>query len=252
MRVVTYNIWRGGEDRLADIFRTLKDLQPDILCIQEANVFDVNGRAELLGPILGLRNFWLQRGGETSTGKRYHTYVTSKFQLETIPIDGSFRHAAQHHIVQTEQGPLSFVNAHLSWKAEDDRVHEIESIIAAQQGYKRCFIAGDLNTLKESDNYNPADIEKMGDHLKTNFTKDGTYRFDVTNKLIAAGYQDAFEGEPMRTFPTKLRHFDDGLEFHVDYVWLKGIEAKEKEVVRTEATHHGSDHYPLVVDLDVR
>lgn len=82
MRLMTYNISNGGEDRFELIIEIISNEKPDFLVINEANGFDKNDNQKLnkFAGQIGLRHFDLSLSGEYE----YHTAIFSKYPFTKI------------------------------------------------------------------------------------------------------------------------------------------------------------------------
>jgi len=150
LRVMTYNIWDGGDDRLERIRGVIEGVRPDVLALEEAGEqLRMEQLAGQLGMTLayGASNSqwhlaWLSR--LPITAKASYTFLALAKSLEQIE-------------VSWEGMPMQLFAAHLgsgrSDKGEEERAGEVRAILqvmAEQRGKAPGAVqalAGDFNTL---------------------------------------------------------------------------------------------------------
>jgi exodeoxyribonuclease-3 len=256
MRVMTYNILEGGKGRLDKIASVVRDQDPDILAVQEANGFDNvgNRRIQIFSDMIGMEYFSLATGNHNSRRNgRYHVATFSKHPLQPVPIEGSFHHAALHTRVLFAGSDVDVINAHLDPHFNESRVREMNRMLRSLEGCDPAMITGDLNSLSSHDDYS-REVSRFTEYLKKNFVSKGKVQTGILRRAYDAGFVDAAVAldAQERTMPTPLSKYQDGLSFRVDYVLVSsGLSDKlaRASVVSGEEADTASDHYPLVVDF---
>jgi exodeoxyribonuclease-3 len=223
VRVLTWNIWNGGEDRLDAIERVLRQEDPDIVALQEANDREA---VETLGSRLGMEVVygdassafavaWLTR--LPVTGMRNHRLSVLEKTLLEVQVDGRQLFATHLSAGRTK--------AH-----EPHRVAEAEAILAIVGDAD--LLVGDFNAVHPGDDIGlPPPAEEL-DHVSRR----------PIELVLDAGFVDCYRelhpGERGWTY----------LSWHpwarLDYVFARRI-PRSCDVVVTPA----SDHFALVADL---
>lgn len=256
MRVMTYNILRGGGERLPLLEDAVRAERPDILALQEANDFTYD-RLCVFGNAVGLRYCAIAEGNLTGRGHRYPVAVLTHYGMRsTQTFQHCFHHAGLHAALRTEQGILSVCAVHLHPHSEKDALQELSAVIASQACHDDALICGDFNSLSQDDWYPDGMVKRFSTALMERFTRNGRLCYDVIKSVKQAGYIDAAARRNARqpTYPSPVsRHYSDGLKFRIDYVFAKPSLARRvraARVVNDELTRKASDHYPVVVDFN--
>ena len=115
MKIMTYNILLGGENRLDHVINTICAEKPDVLCVQEANEFEKENDEKLktVSEAAGLPYTALALGTKRGSGKQFHVATLSQYPILHRSSLHGFHHACLHTILDTELGKLSFTNVHL-------------------------------------------------------------------------------------------------------------------------------------------
>ena len=258
MRFVSYNILTGGlhPDRIDLILKVLKKLSPDYLAIQEANYFE-DGKMELLAKELSLPHYFLSIGGEKGQFGNYSCAVFSNVPFVKSEALAGFRNAAVHTVIETNNGEVSVVNAHLIPRNDELKLKELNTIIKRQGKYENKIILGDFNCLAEYDNYPEDLISKLDAQESRKLALDGKLQFGVPKTLIENKYVDVFyELEKNENTVPALLDENEGNknDLRLDYCFAsKNVFAKivDSSVIKNRDTKNASDHYPLVIDLEI-
>jgi exodeoxyribonuclease III len=254
MKLMTYNILNGGEDRLRFIIEVISREKPDFLVINEANGFDKNHNQKLnkFAGQIGLTCFNLSLSGEYD----YHTAIFSKYPFIKIEQLRPMRNAGILVTVKTELGNLSIAGIHLNPYTEDSRLKEIDLITSRQKQYENKIMMGDFNSLSKTDDYNQEIINEFNDYQLEKFTIDGKFRFDVINKIISLGYLDTasiLNKQKINTVPTKINQDSAHMaNIRVDYVFVSEAlkdKVKNYSVIKNALANKASDHFPITVEL---
>lgn len=266
MKILTYNLLSGGQQgkrqNLSQITEALREISADFIALQEANNFELDNRRLLkkLADELEYPYYDLSRGGEKGRWGFFNAASLSKFPFKDINrFEGEFRNAALQTIIGSRIGDISICNTHLTPMTEDERLVEVEKVLKASSQYEKSIILGDINSLSPQDIYdadiitsfNPVQIEK--------FTKQNKLRFDVINKILEKGLTDvAVEREINKTstVPTNIGNIDKAhaTPMRLDYIFISKpllSHLREVEVVITDMTETASDHYPILVEINM-
>jgi len=254
MKLMTYNILNGGEDRFDSIIKVISNKNPDFLVINEANGFEKNENQKLkeFSEKIGLSNFKLALSGEYD----YHVAVFSKYSFKEVKEIKPLRNAGILVVIETELGEIFIIGVHLSPYTEDSRILEIGSILNQQKQYPNRILMGDMNSLSDGDDYNKEIIKEFNDTQLKKFTTDGKFRFDVINKINSLGYVDTavvLGKQKECTVPTKINQDEAHLiDMRVDYIFISDSlkdKFKSYSVIKNDLTEKASDHYPVIIEL---
>ncbi len=252
MKIISYNIFEGvanGRDRLADF---ISGHAPDVLCLQEANGWDVDEQrvAKEFAQKVGMPNLVF---GVSNT--EYHLAVLSRkpFIKTEVHTKGIW-HCAIHATVPYGDSELQLWNVHLDPRTEDNRVAEAKLLLSLMGTGQQTLAMGDFNSLSPDDDY-PDDL--LQQLLKQGVKKFGEteLRFDVMKTFAAGGMIDTAHklGTADSSVPTPAnKDADHAAKLRLDYL-LASQEAlplvKSVVVEKNEKTDNISDHYPLVITL---
>lgn len=244
LRVLSYNICRGGAGKEEQLAAVIASARPDIVVFQEATTPAV---IETLAARTGMAQ-WASAKGESLA-------FMSRQKV---------RHFAWHHprfsrhaFLEIDPGPgeLRIFGLHLSalysaW-TERHRVIELRALLAAIAQHQHGFhlLTGDFNTLAPGD---LLDFRKLPHRLRALvWLSGGKIRWRTIQRVLDAGYIDAFRllhGADMGyTFPTWDPHV------RLDYLFIPaGFSSRihSCEIVTHPAAPAASDHLPLIADVD--
>lgn len=243
LRLLTYNIKRGGAGREGPIGDVINGAAPDVVILQEATDPAV---VERIAARTGMAQ-WASSRGE-SLGfmsrravvhfERHHPRFSRHAFLEVVPASGP-RLFGLH---------LSAV--HSAW-TERRRVFELRALLRSIKSHEHGFhvLAGDFNTLAPGD---LLDIRKLPHRLRALvWLSGGRIRWRTIKLVLDAGYVDAYRrlhgADVGYTFPATSPHV------RLDYVFVPAGFAdrlRSCEIVRSPAASAASDHLPLVAELD--
>ncbi|MEN3613705.1 endonuclease/exonuclease/phosphatase family protein [Plantactinospora sp. ZYX-F-223] len=275
---MTYNIKNGGRDgadpsRLDRVLQVVTEQRPDVLALQELRGLRRDrDRLDTMARRLGMRAYLV--GGWF--GQPVAVLVRRPVEAVLVaPVRRPFHHGAQRVVLDTDRGPLTVLSTHLHPYSGRRRLREAGWLVGAagRGGSDRrplpdrlVLLMGDLNTLdpggRHEERIGRLPPEYRGRHLMP----DGV---TVDTRAVAALYRSGFvdlfqpEGadpsadraEPPRTVPTSAGGGVEFTEMRLDY--LLGTPplarwAQPPRVVTGGAAESASDHYPLVVDVDLR
>jgi endonuclease/exonuclease/phosphatase family metal-dependent hydrolase len=248
MRVVTYNIRNGGgPSRLDTVLRVVDRLAPDVLALQELRGF-TRPVAARIAAALGMRAYV----APSCFAQPVAVFVRDLTVLAAAPVRRPFHHAASRVVLRTAAGPLTVVSAHLHPHRRGARRREARRLAGAVRGRDLAIVCGDLNGLDPGTDHTD-EIERLSPAYRVrHLRRDGTVDTRAVAELHDAGLVDL--GDPSRaTAPTAL----GGAEFsgmRLDYLFGTPAVAARLQAYRVVdggAAETASDHYPVLVDLDL-
>jgi exodeoxyribonuclease-3 len=253
---MTWNIRNGGGDRLDGVAAVVSRERPDVLALQELRGFDADGGRRM-------RTFAETAGMVPHLARSVFGQPVAV--LVRPPLVGSGRvavswrlhHAAAAVTVATAVGPVTVVSTHLNPYRPRRRRREATWLAGRFAGHGRVLLAGDLNTLDPGTDHT-ATIEALAPAYRgRHVDPDGTVNTSAISAFARGGLVDVWplvgSGDG-RTAPTTGGGGREFSGMRLDYV-LAGRAlvafARDAHVVRGGETESASDHYPLVVDLDI-
>ncbi len=253
MKLMTYNILGGWDDRIELIIDTVLDESPDYLVVNEANAFvpDISGHLSLLTETTDLSYAAAAPSGKDT----FHVLLFSKKPFHYVQFLTPLVRAGVFAIVDTVFGELAIVGTHLTPFAEDERLTEVASILKATEAHPRTVIMGDLNALSPRDEYNHLSWERMNSVQRAKFTTDQQLRFDTISRIEEAGFVDTAVAQGcnhLPTSPTAITHDIAHADMRLDYIFVSRALAGsvvDYRVVKNNNTEIASDHYPVVAEL---
>ncbi len=168
LRLTSYNIRHGrGMDGRIDLeraARVLADTSPDLVALQEVDVHTRRcegvDQAAALGELTGLHHAFGK--AIDFAGGQYGNAVLSRFEIdkvENLPLPGTPGEEARAALFVTVQPeglgePLTFISMHLHHRLQEDRIAQIEAILAKAKGLGHpAVLVGDLNAEPGSKEY---------------------------------------------------------------------------------------------------
>jgi exodeoxyribonuclease-3 len=246
LRILSYNILAGGENRLPLIARVIQRQKPDIVALQEARS---RSNAEALAYQLDM-NFTL---GEANNANQDHVVWLSRLPVihaENHPFPVFAKTLLEIEVIW-EGMPLALFTTHLKagqdQKSEQRRIAEMQAILQLLQAHhnQSQVLVGDFNTIHPTDHPNvPAYVEV----LKVRGEKAPTPHFPrkVIPLLLEAGYVDCYrslhplvQADTSYTSPQALR---------VDYIFASSKFAERLsacEIINEGDALLASDHFPI-------
>ena len=244
VRLLSYNIRRGGAGREAALASVICTVNPDVVVLEEATRPDV---VERLARDTGMRH-WSSKAGKSlafmsrdsvSSFAAHRPPISRHAFLEIVPATTSWRVFGVH---------LSAV--HAAW-TERRRLFELRALlrtVAAHQAGPHILI-GDFNTVAPGDIF---DVRRLPRRLRALvWLSGGHIRWRTIATVLAAGYVDSFRqlhpDDLGYTLPTPDPHV------RLDYAFVPGAfvrHVRSCEIVRTPDVASASDHFPLLVDVE--
>lgn len=244
LRILSYNIKRGGIGRDAQLAEVIRKQAPDVVVLQEATRPDVVARLARATDMIASGSM---RGRSLGFLSRVpiarHRWVRPRWSqhafLEIVP-KGMDLHIFGVH--------LSAV--HSAW-TEARRVGELRSLLAAITPADESphVLVGDFNTLAPDERL---DVARLPRRLRLLvWLSGGRIRWQTIAIMLGAGYVDGYrllhEADPGSTFPTWDAHL------RLDYVFIPKPFAPRlracEVVTEGVAVRHASDHFPVRAEL---
>ncbi|MGN6562358.1 MAG: endonuclease/exonuclease/phosphatase family protein [Thermomicrobiales bacterium] len=241
MKVLSYNILNGGEERLPAIAAIVKREQPDAVALIEANS---RANAAWLADELGMTMLF----GEANCP--YHIAWLSRLPIQRSenyrrPILAKTLFAIE---VVWEGRPLRLFATHLASSHEaHPPVVEMPVILDVLRAFtdQPQLLVGDFNALRPGDPTGtpPSGVVKWGDAATA------APRAAI-QLLLDAGYTDCYRmlhpQQPGYTYPTDLPWM------RLDYAFASPRLAARLhacEIITGEQAVHASDHFPIAVEF---
>ena len=244
-RLLTYNILRGGDDRLALIAEVINSCSPDLVLLQEASdPLNVEKLAEYTGMAEG-KSFRKQSLGFLSrTPVAFSQWIRPRVSrhafVEVVPNGGKLRVFGVH---------LSAVLA--AW-TEERRMLELRELLRSVAHHEGRFnvLAGDFNTIAADARLDVGQVPlRVRPFL---WLTGGRVRWRTIQTVIDSGYVDTYRmkhpDDPGYTLPAPHPHV------RLDYVFVPRHEAPRViacDIVRHPVAAKASDHLPVMADIDV-
>jgi endonuclease/exonuclease/phosphatase family metal-dependent hydrolase len=244
LRVLSYNICRGGSGKEEQLAAVITAARPDIVVLQEATVPAV---VEQVAKRTGMAQWASTRGESLGFMSRekvdqyqwHHPRLSRHAFLEIEPAGGNMRIFGVH------------LSALYSAWTERRRVMELRALLASIKRHQEGFhvLTGDFNTLAPGD---LLDFRKLPNRLRALvWLSGGKIQWRTIQIILDAGYVDGYRvvhgGDVGYTFPTWAPHV------RLDYMFVPSGFASRViacEIVVHPAAPAASDHFPLLAELE--
>jgi exodeoxyribonuclease-3 len=246
LRLLSYNIRFGGQNRGRKIAEVVAAVAPDIVVFQEAYTPAV---IEQIAADSGM----------TVVGARRAHSIAFASKIEIADYCWHYPRGSTHsflEIVLADNHSRIFglhLKPRFSKWSEAKRAREIRSLLEGIKQHQEGFhaLVGDFNTLAPGERFN---LPKMPLWIRALIWISGRdIKREAVQTLLDAGYIDAFR----HLYPNDIGHTFPVWDTHVrlDYVFLpsrysdklKSIEIiKKPEIVKT-----ASDHFPLLAEIQI-
>ena len=242
IRLLTYNIQRGGIGRVDHIAGVINGCQPDVVLLQEATDLETVKHLASLTHMAASGSFTRQSLGYLSRQPVEATWhrprVSRHAFIEIVTRDDNTRVFGVH---------LSAI--HSSW-TEQRRVFELRALLRSIAEHQKGFhvLAGDFNTLAPNE---PLQVSRLPLRLRPLvWLGGGRIRWRTIQTVLDAGYADAYRlfhpdsaGLTMPTWDPHVR---------LDYMFVPDGFADRVircDVVASAEAAAASDHFPVVADF---
>ena len=244
LRVLSYNICRGGTGKEEPLAAVIAAARPDIVVFQEATV---PGVVEQLAKSTGMAQWASTRGeslGFMSREKvRHFEWRRPRFSrhafLEIEPASGGMRIFGVH------------LSALYSAWTERHRVIELRALLAGIARHQHGFhvLTGDFNTLAPGD---LLDFRKLPHRLRALvWLSGGRIRWRTIQVVLDAKYTDVYRAlrgaDSGYTFPTWAPHV------RLDYMFVPSGSISRIgscEILNHPSAPAASDHFPLLAEVE--
>lgn len=244
MRILSYNILKGGAGREAQIADVINSSRPDLVILQEAYKGNV---VENLAAACGMTHWGASVGHSVA--------FMSKLDVAGH-VWRRVRWARRAYLELVLSNPgLTIFGVHLtavhSNFTEQRRAYEVRALLKSVERHQRGMhlITGDFNTLAPDERL---DMNRLPPHLRAFAWITGkTIRWVTIRLMLEAGYVDAFralhpsgEGNSYPTWSPQVR---------LDYAFVP--EPFKDRLTRCDvlrdvpAARNASDHFPVLTEL---
>lgn len=213
--------------------------------------------AEAIGAPADGRHTVLGGANRRPSGRRFHVAVVSRLPIarSAVHTPDQVAHCLVEAQLDTGGEPLAVIGAHLHADDEESRLAEVDALLAIvppeELAAGNWVLAGDLNSISRHDPY-PADLDA---HLvRAGVHKYGhPPRFDVMDRLFAAGWVDALRERPNgpRWVTARRARGEPGaiVDTRSDYVLLSSPLARRLVAADVVDAGGASDHHAVVAEL---
>ncbi|HSW98957.1 MAG TPA: endonuclease/exonuclease/phosphatase family protein [Candidatus Saccharimonadales bacterium] len=254
VRIATYNLFEGAGGSYNRLVEFVRGAQLDVVCFQEVNGWQDGDNARLkdfTDKVL----FAASAFGNSNTEFKLATISKHAITGKTLHAE-AFWHAALETQLQLGGKPVTVVNLHLDPWQEASREKEVGRLLAALKPGAPTIITGDFNSLSRQDNYPPELLTQL---QAKGISKYGAnaLEFRVVDRLLQAGFVDAAAaaGNFATTVPSAYNtDKDHEVPVRVDYMFVSPDLVpfiRGYEVVKNDLTDAISDHYPVILTLDM-
>lgn len=245
MRLLTYNIRRGGVGREEALLATIASSAPDVVVFQEATEPAVIKR---LASGMSMAH--------CGAMPRYSLGFMSRIRMAHV--EWHRPRVSRHAFLELapEGMPVRIFGVHLSAVfaaiTERRRMFELRALLRSIAHHQHGFhvLAGDFNTVAPGE---LLDVGALPRRVRAAmWVSGGRVRWRTIQIVLESGYIDAFRtrhpADPGLTLPAS------GPQVRLDYVFLPSTHAarlQQCDVIRSESARAASDHLPLLATLDV-
>ena len=242
LRVLSYNIFRGGIGREAPLATVIQSADADVVILQEAYRPHV---VKQLADACGMKH-WASSAGH------------SVAFLSRVEVAGHVwrrvRWAKRAYLEVVTAGGMCIYGVHLSAVhsnlTEQRRAYEVRALLRSVERHQHGMhlVTGDFNTLAPGERL---DMNKLPPRLRALAWVTGkSIRWITIRMMLEAGYVDGyrkFHGDDGHTFTTMDPHV------RLDYAFLpepsKGSLMRCEVVRDVAAVKQASDHFPLLSEI---
>jgi exodeoxyribonuclease III len=259
---MTWNVKTGGvdqgrPDRLPAIAAVIDRERPDILALQELRDFDRHG-GRRMREVAGAVGMTAHLAGSTF-GQPVAVLVRPPLRIaDREAVRWRLHHAAAVAAVPMDAGPLTVVSTHLNPVSPYRRMREARWLAARYWSRAGLVVvAGDLNDLDPSSDHADELARLAAGYRRRHLAADGTADTRAIAAFASRGFTDLWPAVGTgdgRTAPTTGGGGPEFSGMRLDYFLASAPvagHARDGYVVRGGDAEHASDHYPVVVDLDL-
>ncbi|HYI00551.1 endonuclease/exonuclease/phosphatase family protein [Hyalangium sp.] len=256
LKVMTFNVLFGGQDRFEAILGVLDRTRPDVLVLQECLWWEAGDRlhqvAEVLGVPADASHVHLGTARPRGSGRRYHVALASRRPLRAIHLHNDPRQIG-HCLIQSQfdsREPVTFFGTHYDAHHEDPRLVEARYLcdlldpITFREGLY--LLAGDLNSLSRRDPYPP---DFAGRVRAAGTDKYGhPPRFSVLETLESFGWVDTLyhRGPPAEWVTARRQNNGVQIDYRTDYILASPRMAERLIGAEVVDVGEASDHHAVL------
>ena len=250
IRVITYNILDGGENRESLICEVIKEAHADVVILQEVFTEDF---LKLLSQSLGM-NYFMGNGN-----KQRKVALLSKLPVLSFesyhPIFPIWRNFIDAEIEYEPDRTARFIGVHpmanLGVLFEIWRFWEISYVARHLRRYENipCLIAGDFNAIAPGESVR---METMPNWLRWILFLQGNrvYHFSLA-KLLSAGFVDCFRSlNSEKGFTLPPQNPNSRLDYVFVNATMRPYLRKCWVVREPSSVDRASDHYPVMAEFN--
>jgi endonuclease/exonuclease/phosphatase family metal-dependent hydrolase len=242
--VLTYNVFVGFKDdakRHAQAVDWIAAQQPDVVALQELNGYTKEKLTE------DARAWGHPHSELCITRSGYHLGITSRKPISNVQL--IVKQGIHHGMIHGQSHGIDFFVLHLAPQSEEIRIPETEIVMAEIRGSQSVtrptILLGDFNSSS------PLDAEYFRLESKHH------PKFNVMTRYLGADFVDLVHQhqgvltKEQASVPSLLVKNGPGF-WRLDYILASPLLAKKcvfAQVVKTPATAHLSDHYPVMADF---
>ena len=258
MKILSYNIYKGGRtrsyDKTDEIFSVIRSTDADIVGLCECTGFRAGDRARMrhYERALGMRAVI----NRAQSG--HHVAVLYREHVNVVDIDTG--EAMMYHGFASITADLPglgrtiVVMCHLHPRASIFRLAEAQNVLGKAVTEAHGLAMGDFNSPSDYDAVPDFDAMPIGRRVRLSDT-DGSIAFSVPALFKSYGFADLGEADGAPTYPTAIHGKDQGRgpQLRIDYMFATlGLAAIARlTTVATPEAMTASDHLPLLCTLEI-
>lgn len=265
LRIISYNIFVGMHlDTAAGkpaFVNWLQEMQPDILALQEVTGF-TQASLETLA-----RQYGHPYAVLLVEGEKYPVAITSRYPIVNVQ---KVSDNMDRGFIIARIGNMNVVCLHFTpfdYRKRREEADLLLAYIKAQPSRQQWIVMGDFNTVSPADSAHYRDgrmvanyraYEKRYAPIKK--LADGKLDYTVIGKLLDNGFTDAVRMKArafVKTVHPKRFEPRSGTDVssRIDFIFVSKDLVKHitaARVLMDDFTDHYSDHYPVLLDLNVK
>lgn len=254
MKIISWNVNGIRAIVKKDFFETIKQLNPDTLCLQETKAQDDEVEKALL-PLNDYSQYYNSANKKGYSG----TTILSKTKPLKITCDMAIsEHDAEGRIQCAEYKDFYLVNVYVPnsgqklERLEYRKQWDIDFLayLKSLEKTKPVIIAGDFNVA-----HKPIDLKND----KVNYNKTAGYtqiEIDGMDNFIKAGFIDSFRYfHPEETAYTywsyRFKSRERNTGWRIDYILVSNALVEKIKSVNILSDYYGSDHCPISLEIEL-
>jgi len=262
LKILNYNISNGfhtlnlpyilEKERIKLAQKIVKNENPDILCLTEAcfaapNPFNIRVDYQKIFPY--------KYAFFTSRTKQWGNLILSKYPFYKVFSNSNRKFAGITARIPIKDQTLFIDLIHTAPEISDwERTENMKRMLDQEKLNGSYILTGDFNSLSHEDNY---DDQEIKDYLGKIALNPGTVEALLEKKfvrfLLKKGLIDVMKKyDDSFTIPTDYIDKIKGCPLRLDYFLVsKKIKVINARVIKNSTTEQASDHYPLVMEIEI-